>query len=197
MAAGRVSRLRWNALRWLRCVGWPGWIAVALSVACGVVFFSQVEPMREDALRLDAEAAGLGERLASLATNRARAGATPREQLADFGRRFVNDHGIASALARLHAAPRQQGVQLDQAEFKFVSEPAEPLARYSMILPVRGDYRALRRFSRQALRELPGLALEEVSLRRNDSRSAVVEAQVRFILFVRKPAPAPPMGAAP
>jgi hypothetical protein len=77
-------------------------------------------------------------------------------------------------------------VQIEQGEFRLSHEAGDPLLRYAMVLPVKGDYAALRRFLRDALRELPGLALEEVQLRRADTKAAAIEAQLRLILFVAK-----------
>ena len=111
---------------------------------------------------------------------------SPQQQLAEFERRFSGEKSITAALGRLHAAARRQGVQLDQAEFKFASDAREPLSRYTVVLPVKADYRALRRFTHDAVQELPGLAMEEVNLRRSDPKSPVLEAQLRFVLFLTK-----------
>ena len=53
--------------------------------------------------------------------------------------------------------------------------------------PVQGDYRALRRFMADALREQPALALEAVSLQRNDPASPQVVASLRWVLFIARP----------
>jgi hypothetical protein len=122
--------------------------------------------------------------------------ATPQQQLAAFEQRFGGERTIGPSLARLQAAAQRRGFTLDQAEFKLASELAEPLARYSIQLPIKADYRALRRFSRDALRELPGLALDEVSLRRSDPKSPLLDAQLRFVLFLAKPTTLPTQAAA-
>lgn len=185
--ATTVTRLRWQSAQALRGIGLPGWVALVLGVACAVGAWGLVEPLHTEAQRLDADSDALRLRAAANPVSTAAIDATPQQQLATFEQRFPGERGIAPSLARLQAAARRQGVVLDQAEFKFVSEPAELLARYSIILPVKADYRALRRFTRDALRELPGLAIEEVNLRRSDAKSALLEAQLRFVLFVTKP----------
>jgi hypothetical protein len=57
---------------------------------------------------------------------------------------------------------------------------------YAILLPVTADYASLRAFIVDALRELPGLALEEMSLRREDSKSLQLDARLRFVLFLRR-----------
>jgi hypothetical protein len=75
----------------------------------------------------------------------------------------------------------------DRACKSTTAEATESLARYTIVLPVKTDYAALRRFTRDVLRELPGLAMEEVSLRRSDAKSPLLDAQLRLVLYVVKP----------
>jgi Tfp pilus assembly protein PilO len=180
-----VKRLRWQLLHALRSVGLPGWAAIALAVVCVGGWWGLTVPLQDEAIQVAAENARLERRLAER-RNEPPPEATPQQQLETFARRFPSEKGITASLARLHAAARKHGVQLDQGEFRFVSESGEPLSRYTIVLPVRADYRALRRFTRDAMRDLPGLALEEANLRRGDAKAPALEAQLRFVLFVMK-----------
>jgi Type II secretion system (T2SS), protein M subtype b len=180
-----MQRWRWRVERTLRAVGLPGWVGAALAVTCAGLWLGVTRPMVEDTRRLVDQTRLLDQRRASLPRLDAAAG-TPREQLEAFPGRFGDDKSLTPALKRLHAIARKSGVQIEQAEFKLNHEAGEPLARYAMVLPVKGDYAALRRFMRDALRELPGLALEEVQLRRPDSKAPALETQLRFTLFVSR-----------
>ncbi|MBC7957415.1 MAG: hypothetical protein H7Y33_16295 [Cytophagales bacterium] len=181
-----MKRLRWEAMHWLRGIGLPGWVALALALAGALSWWGGVVPLLDQAKRYDTDSAVLQRRLNERSPDATAAVRTPQQQLAEFERRFSGEKSIATSLASLHAAARRQGVQLDQAEFKLSSDAREPLARYSIVLPVKADYRALRRFTRDAVRELPGLAMEEVNLRRSDPKAPVLDAQLRFVLFVTK-----------
>ncbi len=181
-----MKRLRWEFAHALRGIGLPGWVAIVLMLACAAAWWGAAAPLLEEAQQLDADSAVLRKRLQERGATAAPVVLTAQQQLAEFERRFEGEKSITESLARLHAAARRQGVQLDKAEFKFVSEAREPLSRYTIVLPVKCDYRALRRFTRDAVRELPGLAMEEVSLRRVDAKSPLLDAQLRFVLFVTK-----------
>lgn len=189
-------RVRWHVRQRVDSVGLPGWVALALVLLCAGGLWSVVEPMRGEARRLDEESAALERRWAASAREDAGAATSPQQQLAAFRQRFPDDRGIASALRLLQAAARRQHVALDQAEFKLASETTEPLARYSIMFPIKADYRALRRFTRDALRELPALALEDVNLSRSDPKSPTLDAQLRFVLFVTPPSTALPASPA-
>ncbi len=181
-----MKRLRWELLNGLRAIGLPGWVGLALVLASAVAWWGVATPMRDEARQLDADSTTLERRVRERAATQAPVVLSAQQQLAEFERRFSDEKSLTDSLARLHAAARRQGVQLDKAEFKLVSNAREPLSRYTMVLPVKCDYRALRRFTRDAVRELPGLAMEEVSLRRADARSPQLEVQLRFVLFVNK-----------
>jgi hypothetical protein len=194
--ATALTRARWQGAQWLRGIGLPGWVGLVLGLICVVSVWALIEPMHTGARQLDAESDLLAQRAAARAMSTPAADSTPQQQLALFEQRFAGEQAITPTVARLQAAAQQRGFMLDQAEFKLSSETAEPLARYSILLPIKADYRALRRFSHDALREMPALALDEVNLRRSDPNSPLLDAQLRFVLFLTKPTASPPASAA-
>lgn len=189
-------RWRWQGAQCLRGMGLPGGVGLALALGCVLGFLGLIQPMQSDAQRLEADSDALSQRAAAQVAAAPEAPATPQQQLLAFEQRFAGERSIAPSLARLQAAAQRRGFTLEQAEFKLANEATEPLMRYTIGLPVKAEYRALRRFSRDALRELPGLALDEVSLRRGDPKSPQLEAQLRFVLFLAKPTAASAAGAA-
>lgn len=181
-----MKRLGWQLRQLAQAMGLPGWVGLTLLFACALGWVLVASPLGAEADTLERNTADLEQRLGARANAAAALPSTPEQQLVEFRSRFTGEKRIAASVGRLQAAAKRQGVQLDQAEFRFASEAGEPLLRYTIVLPVKADYRALRRFVREALRELPGLAIEEVNLRRNDPKSATLEAQLRFVLFVNK-----------
>ena len=191
-----MKRHLWNLNRLWRGAGLPGWTAVALMGMCVALVLGGIAPQRAETHRLLEDSAALEQRIAANVDHPAPVQTTPQQQLAVFLQRFPSEAEMAGAVGTLNAAARRQGVQLNQAELKFSIEPSGLLARYSIVLPVKADYRALRGFIREAMRELPGLAMEELNVRRSDAKSPVLEAQLRFVLFVAKPQPQPRVVAA-
>ncbi len=186
-----MNRHLWNLARIWRAAGLPGWVAAALALACVALWLGVIAPQRAETARLVEDTAALEQRIADAAAHPVPTESAPQRQLAAFVQRFPSEGEMAGSLGVLHAAARRQGVQLDQAEFKFSPEPAGLLARYAIVLPVKADYKSLRGFIREAMRELPGLAMEELNVRRGDAKSPVLEAQIRFVLFVARPSSQP------
>jgi Tfp pilus assembly protein PilO len=109
---------------------------------------------------------------------------TRRQQLDQFGAMLPAEQALTAQLAQLQALAAQHALRFDSAEFKLSSEPGDPVLRYSMNLPLKADYGALRGFVRDVLVAMPGLALEEFSVRRADARTPLLEARLRLSLFV-------------
>lgn len=181
-----MTRIRWHLVHLLRSLGWPGRVAALVLLGAAGAWFVAVAPLQGEIAKLEAATAADERRVLAAGSPAPRA-STPADQLAAFESRFTREQDMSSALVVLGAVAKKRGLRLEQAEFKFVNESSEPVQRYSIALPVKADYRSLRGFIRDALRELPGMAMEELNLRRTDPKSTLLDAQVRFVLFVRKP----------
>lgn len=180
-----LSRLRWEALGRVERLGWPGVLGVLLALACAIGWLTWVAPQARDTERLRDDNARMQADQARRATQTPAAAAVALEDpFASFGARFPNERGIATVLTRMHAAALRHGLQMPQAEFRLSQVAGDPLARYAIVLPLRADYRSLRSFVDEVLREVPGMALEEISLRRDDAQAHALESRLRFVLFV-------------
>lgn len=65
---------------------------------------------------------------------------------------------------------------------------ATPLEQVSLELPVRGAYPEIRNWLTDVLAAMPEVALDGLSFKRADIGSPDVEARVRFVIFLRRPA---------
>lgn len=184
-----MNRLHWQLQHCAVAVGWPGWLGMVLLLACISGWTLVANPLKVDTQQLDAARLGLEKRLGAVDKAAALLPLTPQQQLAEFQRRFTGEDRIAASIAQLQAAAKRHGMALDQAEFRLVNDAKEPLLRYAIVLPVTAEYRLIRSFIRQALLELPGLAIEEVNLARRDPTVVAIDAQLRFVLFVSKADP--------
>jgi hypothetical protein len=77
-------------------------------------------------------------------------------------------------------------LSLDQGEYKFGYDKASRVSTYQITLPVRGPYANIWQFSLQALAAMPFAALDEVNFRRETITDPVVEARLRFTLYLKE-----------
>jgi Tfp pilus assembly protein PilO len=159
-------------------------VALALLAFDAGFYWTRVEPAlaRNRALSQD-----LVQRRADAAVAKRAApapGADPQAELARFYAMLAPANTVQEVLERLHKAAAAEGLALQQAEYRPASESAGRLARHEIFLPLRGRYPEIRRFVSQAVRDIPGLALDSVSIQRANIGAETGEAQVRMTLFV-------------
>ncbi|MDD5248618.1 MAG: hypothetical protein PHY45_06520 [Rhodocyclaceae bacterium] len=177
------GRITWEARRLMREVGWPGIAGVGLML-CVIVF--RVEgmlPLREQVTQLQRDADVLRAKLAARRTSSQ--AVNPANQLSQFYEFFPDGNAMADTLERLQATAAAENLTLEQGKYRLASETIGQLARYDIVLPVKGAYPRVRRFIARALRENPSLALEGVSFGRQAAITIGVDAQVRMILYLK------------
>lgn len=162
-------------------LGRVGVVALGLLVACAGFWATGVR-------QADRAAAGLRSELAGLpasARQAARGGPTrPDDRLAAFYGNFGTREEAFAALQAIYAAAEQEGLELESGEYRVSREPGARLLRYQIVFPVKGSYPKIRRFVARALNEAPGVALDDLALRRDTAQSSALEARVQFTLFL-------------
>jgi hypothetical protein len=183
MVAANLALVGWRLRRFGRSLDWAMILALGL-VAFNVAFyFSTVAPAVSQASTLRAEVAMLRASIAS----RPQETAPVHDPVADLGAFYAalaRPGQIPDLLRRLHRSADDQGLVVEQGEYRPAPDPDGRLVRYQILLPARGTYPQLRRFLAQASRTLPALALEGVAFQRQQIGDEVLEAQIKFTLFV-------------
>ncbi len=77
-------------------------------------------------------------------------------------------------------------VEISSSEYRMVREKGWKLARYEMILPVRGKYPQVRAFIADALRVVPAMALVDIVIKRDGVESELLEASLKFNLYLHE-----------
>ena len=178
-----VGLLKWRMRRLLRAISWPAALAVGLLAFEAAFYFAAPVPVLDDQAKLRSEVVLLGR---ASAESRSHAGpiSDPRTELAAFYAALPQPGNAPDLLRRLHRAARDQGLILDQAEYRPLPDPEGRLTRYQILLPARGTYPEFRRFLLKASGDLPGLAVDGINFQRQKIGDPVVEAQIKLTLFL-------------
>ena len=175
--------MRWQTTR----LGTTGKIGFGLLVFSVVFFFAAVVPRQaeSDAARLKVEAMQL------------RLGAEPAAPVA--GRKLHGDEALQAFYAffpHIDSSPfwikelvqvvATTNVEINGAEYRMVRDKGWKLARYEMMLPVRGRYPQVRAFIADALRVVPAMALVDVAIKREGVESDLLEASLKFNLYLNE-----------
>lgn len=166
-----------------RSLGTAGVLGVALVAGCLAFYWAGVRPAQ-------AEVEALRESLARAARAAPAGRGAPRdagESLARFHGFFRAPEDALGALEAVFAAAAREQVAIDTGEYRVARERGAHLNRYRIAFPVKGSYVAVRRFVSRALAEVPGLALDDLAMRRDRIDAATVEARVQLTLYLGAP----------
>ena len=93
----------------------------------------------------------------------------------------------SDAIKSIHRLAALHGVRLATGDYRLVREGGEKLQRHQITLPANANYAVLRAWLTDVMNEIPSLALDEVSLRREDVGNGTLQARFRFTFFVKGP----------
>lgn len=180
--ADRVARLRESAGRRFRALGPVGVAGITLALFAVSFDLSGNRALLAEAEGLQQETRALHRRLRQPAP----VAVPERRQLEHFHAGFPEAVALSGLLERVHGHALARGVEVDKAEYRSAVDAGSPLERISLELPARAPYGALRAWIGDVLAGMPEVALEHLALQRPAIDVAVVEARVRFVIFVRR-----------
>lgn len=180
----RLVRLQASGLRIFRAAGWAGVVGVALAAFAVTFDMTGNRALEDEAESLRGQSRSLGKSL----RKRAAPVLSERERLEAFHAGFPSADGLSDLLLRLHGHALARGVATDKADYRAALISGTPLEQVSLELPVRGAYPEIRNWLTDVLAAMPEVALDGLSFKRADIGSPDVEARVRFVIFLRRPA---------
>ncbi len=190
----QIAQAQWNQvlplLRWqISRLGTLGKIGMGLSVVAVIYFFSAVLPQdtalqklkeRAETLQLQAnskQTTGDAEAGKKLSSDQA------LQVFYDFFPRIDSSPFWIRELVRL---AKKQKVELSSSEYRLVNEKDARLARYEMILPVKGRYPEIRAFIADALEAVPAMAISAIAMKRESVSSDRLEMRLEINLYLNK-----------
>jgi hypothetical protein len=178
-----LKRAHWRLRRAVAALGWAaiggvglGLFAAGFAVLNVLPLQAEVKGLRDRVQRLEARA---GTQAQVLEPGRPDAG------LGAFYEQLPAAEQAPEVVRQLHAHARDAGLTLERGEYRPLADASGRLMRYQLVLPVKGSYPQVKRFLAQALHATPGLALDAISLQRDEGGTAALEVQLRFTVFMR------------
>jgi hypothetical protein len=167
-------------------IGAPACVAVVLCAA-GVAAWAWLLPQRAAQARVMAQP--LPTPASLLAQQPAAAPPSANQNLADFYAVLGEKRHAEQQVRLLFDLAAKSGLALNQGEYKSAYDKTSRVSTYQIVLPVKGGYQPLWQFAMQGLRDMPFASLDEVSFRRDAIAEPVVEARLRFTLYLKDGAP--------
>ena len=174
-----LPSLIWRMRRLAAATGWPAMVAACLIVSEAAFHFSTMAPLEDQRAKLREQVTRSG-RASTQAADRA-ASSDPRVDLDTFYAALARP---ADLLRRLHRVAHDQGLTLDQADYRPVPDAEGRFTRYQILLPAKGTYPEVRRFLVQVSGDVPGLAIDSVNFQRQQIGDPQVDALIKLTLFI-------------
>lgn len=177
-----LLRVRWQTER----LGSAGKIGFGLLVFSVVFFFSAVLPRQAEssALMEKAETMRLHFRAEPVRVSGRKMQSD--QGLGDFYAFFPNIDSSPFWIKELVQVAETANVEISGSEYRMVRDKGWKLARYEMMLPVRGGYPQMRAFIADALRVVPAIALVDIVIKREGVESDLLEASLKFHLYLNE-----------
>jgi len=179
-----TKKLLWYARHGVRRLGPVGLAGVGFAVVGLALYAALVAPSQARLGELKQATATLHERLQRAAGSFSDARRTPEEQLANFYNSFPGMQSAPDLLGKIYKSAERRGLTLQQGEYKPARERLGLLTRYQITLPVKGPYLQVREFLGAVLKDIPFIALDNVSFQRERIGEPAVEAKIQLTLYV-------------
>jgi hypothetical protein len=179
--APMLDRLKFT----LATSGWPSLVGILLLLAAAGVELLAV-PQQQALATGNQAAAERAHRNYVLLTAGDRHGKLGNaEALAHFRERLRSDQEADAIFEILQRDAQKNGLVPASTEYKWQRQSSAGLAEVSIVMPLKAAYAPLRGFVKDVLADVPGLALDQFNLQRDNISASVVDAHLRFSLYLK------------
>ncbi|WP_077047950.1 pilus assembly protein PilO [Pseudomonas sp. KK4] len=171
---------------YLQSLGVPGLAGAALVVLALAYGLAGLLPDWQSLQSLSQQTSEAREYLAKVEDGTVVAPVVPQRQLDDFRSKLPSQPQATVAIDKIYALAAQERITLSRGEYSLGVDPKTHLARYQILLPVRGSYPQLRRFLHALLGQLPAVVLEDVEFQRKKIADTDLTGRIRMTLYLSR-----------
>ncbi|KAA0959336.1 GspMb/PilO family protein [Pseudomonas sp. ANT_H12B] len=171
---------------YLKGLGIPGLAGLAMLLVALVWALGGLMPDWSSLQSLSQQTREAGEYLARVEDGSITAPVVPQRQLDDFRSKLPSQPQATVAIDKIYALAAQERITLARGEYSLGIDPKTHLARYQILLPVRGTYPQLRRFLHALLGQLPAVVVEDVEFQRKKIADTDLTGRIRMTLYLSR-----------
>ena len=167
----------------VRYAGRTGIVGMALLLVSLVGFLSANSPLHGQLAQLRTDLASAQQ--AQATRRQAGLDLTPRVQLQTLVSKLPARAQLPAITERIIAEADAAGLALERGTYAVDVVHSGEIARARIVFPVHGSYPNIRRFVDGTLSAVPGAAVDGLRLERKDISATEVDAEVRFLVYLR------------
>jgi hypothetical protein len=168
----------------LNPLGVLAWFALSLAA---VGWLALVPRWQDQVMQQRQAVAGLREALRQPMVDAPQSVPRSEQNLRRFHDALGDPRHMEQQLKTIFAVAHGVGLNITQAEYKFVCDRVSETCAYRVQLPIKGSYGSIRRFAEQALSSIPFASLDEISFKREAVNDNEPEARLRLSFYVSPP----------
>jgi len=168
----------------LKRFGLANILALALPIAACAGYFGLMPELRARDAAAAASLTKANQSLASSRTASAPAPSATEQNLQNFYDLLGDSRYAEQQVKTLFAIAAKNSLTLNQAEYKLAYDKSGAFRTYTIVLPVHGQYGAIRSFCQQVLLAIPFASLDQVDFKRDSVNNANLEAKLRLTLYL-------------
>jgi hypothetical protein len=177
-----LLQIRWEAVR----LGTIGKIGLGLLIMAIVLLIAAILPQDTTLQTLKTRAETLQTQPLSTSQKTSR----PTQKIGDdqalqiFYEFFPQIDSSPFWIRELARIAKKQRVEINSSDYRLVLEKGARLARYEMILPVRGRYPQIRAFIADALQAVPAMAITGMVIKRENVKTEQLDVRLEINLYL-------------
>ncbi|KQZ83533.1 MULTISPECIES: GspMb/PilO family protein [unclassified Pseudomonas] len=171
---------------YLQSLGAPGLAGLGLLVVALTWGLAGLLPDWQSLQHLSQQTREASEYLAKVEEGSVAAPVVPQRQLDDFRSKLPSQPQATVAIDKIYALATVERITLARGEYSLGIDPKTHLARYQILLPVRGSYPQLRRFLHALLGQLPAVVIEDVEFQRKKIADTDLTGRIRMTLYLSR-----------
>jgi len=177
-----LLQIRWEAVR----LGTIGKIGLGLLIMAVVLLIAAILPQDTTLQTLKTRAETLQTQPLSTSQKTSR----PTQKIGDdqalqiFYEFFPQIDSSPFWIRELARIAKKQRVEINSSDYRLVLEKGARLARYEMILPVRGRYPQIRAFIADALQAVPAMAITGMVIKRENVKTEQLDVRLEINLYL-------------
>jgi len=173
-----------KARYYVRLAGWRVTTAIAMPLIIVLIVFGVLYPKAEHVQQLRHDISTMN--AAMQQHQEAWIDLSPAASLRTFYDFLPGEHQALPLLTTTLATARDLGLDASRAEYAMTPVRQAGFVRYQVTMPLTGSYITIRTFINAVLNNIPAAAINEISFKRQDGQTEMVEARLRFTIYMRK-----------
>ncbi|GGU52268.1 hypothetical protein GCM10009504_06340 [Pseudomonas laurentiana] len=167
-------------------LGWPGLASIGFALTALLLGGLGLLPQWQQLNAQRQQYAEAEQQLQRLQRGEWVAPVSSPDPLDDFHKQLPAQPQATEAIDRIYALARAEKISLSRGEYALGVDPKTHLARYQILLPLRGSYPQIRRFLHALLGQLPALVLEDLDLQRKQIGDSELTGRIRMTLYLSR-----------